>query len=86
VRTALPDRYARLGEAAVLASVDQALRKAEEYDLQQDCDIIRYLNLMYRLGFDFDADPQSRDVLQARGLSASDRLDRLTERACPGPS
>jgi hypothetical protein len=83
LRTAVPETCAALGEDAVQASVDLALRKSREYGFREERDIVGYLNLMYLLGFDFDTDPRyawTRDVLRATAAPGRWRMECLTER------
>lgn len=52
----LPDRCREFGDTTVRASIRTALEKGTRYHLVSELDFIRYLNLMYALGFDFDTD------------------------------
>ena len=84
IRTVLPDEYAFLGDSRVRESVDLALQRADGYGITDTYDVLRYLNLMYSLGFDFDRDEQydwAAGILTDKSLSSRTRMDLLVERA-----
>ncbi|HKG92799.1 MAG TPA: hypothetical protein VKA84_12935 [Gemmatimonadaceae bacterium] len=82
LEAALPAECASLGAAAVRESVQTAIRKGRAYGLVEEYDFLRYLNLMYALGFDFDTSPAhawAREILDRPGLQPRARMDLLTD-------
>jgi hypothetical protein len=58
VAKAFPEAAACLGDSSVHASVDEAIAQAGKYGIETEFDIVRFLNLIYRLGFAFYKDPK----------------------------
>ncbi len=84
LKRALPEETAELGESEVRQSVRLAVLKAGRHGLTDEYNILRFLNLMYVLGFHFDDDPGipwARKILADTALQAGTRMDLLTERA-----
>ena len=84
IRVSLPEIYSGEGQDAVRASALQALAKANEFAIEEQFDVIRYLNLMYILGFEFDEDPSypwARETLLAKQFTPREKLDLLTQLA-----
>lgn len=81
LREYFPEECGRLGPREVAASVRLALGKADDYRLKSERDILRYLNLMYTLGFDFDRNvPWASGILTDGRLSSASKMRLLTER------
>ena len=83
LKRVLPEECAAMGEPAVRNSVDMAIRKAESYGIEEELDVLRYLNLMYALGFDFDTDPETAwaaEVLQDKDLDPGSKVELLWDR------
>jgi hypothetical protein len=83
IKTTHADACARFGEDALRSMVAQALRKAREYHLTAQTDILRYINVMYTLGCDFDADPQypwAREIMSHPRLRPGSKMNRLVAR------
>ena len=84
LQSALPDRCEAMGAAAVRASVMKAMQAARMYGLVEEYDILRYLNLMYVLGLEFDRDsrfPWAADILSDSQLQGRTKMDLLMEQA-----
>jgi hypothetical protein len=84
IRTALPETYDALGYEGVRESVLIAVQKAEHYGLERWPEIVRYLDVMYILGFDFDDDPYyswAQQVLTDTDLPPDEKMDTLTAHA-----
>jgi hypothetical protein len=80
----LPERCAVLGDAAVRETIRNALGKARHYGFEEEYDILRLLNLMYTLGFEFDSDaryPWARETLEMPDLRPRARMDLLVQQA-----
>src|SRR5688572_32872069 len=76
-----PERCAKVGDEAVRESVRTAMAKGEEHKFETEECIVLYLDLMYRLGFDFDSLPWVRETLLDHALNARTRLVLLLEQA-----
>lgn len=80
----MPDRCERLGPVAVRASVREAIAKARTYRIESELDVLRLLNVMYVLGFDFETYPRyawAAELLQDTQVQASSRLEIILDRA-----
>ena len=53
---------ASMTPAALRASVRHAMTRSEAYGVTAEVDVLTYLNVMYMLGFEFDADPRFADA------------------------
>lgn len=83
IRKEWASEFAQFGDATVRRTVEQAFRKADEYKLANEGQVVRYLNLMYTLGCDFDTDPGypwARKILSDPYLTADSKLDLLADR------
>jgi hypothetical protein len=84
VREYFSESYHAMGEEEVLASVRKALSKGREYGFDSEYDVVRYLNLMYALGFDFDRDiryPWAGEILTDPQLGGHTKVDALMQMA-----
>jgi hypothetical protein len=80
----LPEACAELGDAAVRKSIRLAIRKCTEYQFFTVSETLRYLNVMYWVGFEFDEDPQcpwAQEILNNEDLESEERLDALEQTA-----
>ena len=79
-----PERCSQLGRDGVGASIDTALERGAHHGIEHEYDILRYLNLMYALGFDLDSGtryPWAQRILADRSLDPTSRIDLLSETA-----
>jgi hypothetical protein len=84
IRTALPETYDALGYEGVHESVLIAAQKADRYGLERWPEIVRYLDVMYILGFDFDDDPGypwAQQVLTDTDMPPDEKMETLTAHA-----
>ena len=75
---------AQLGEDALRSSIRKAITKGRVYEITEEYDFLRYLNLMHALGSEFDTDPRypwAAGILNNEKLTARRKLDMLTARA-----
>ena len=82
IRTSLPEMFEQLGREEVRESVLFAMRKADEYGLDDWSQVVRYLNVMYILGFEFDEDPRyawANEILRSARPDANEKTKLLTE-------
>lgn len=73
---------AEMGEPAARALVRKAIAQAERHGIVQAYEVCRYLDMMFLLGEDFDADaalPWTREILDREGMTETDKMDRLCE-------
>ncbi len=80
LETAIPERCLKLGSEAVIDSVHTALRKGKEYGMESEFDFLRYLNLMYTAGFEFDTETWAAELLGNAKLDPGVKLELLRER------
>ncbi|MFO1052673.1 MAG: hypothetical protein U1F36_10710 [Planctomycetota bacterium] len=82
VRQYWPAVAAELGDAGVRAMVEQASRRCDELGIDDEFDVLRYLNLTCALGPDFLAtQPWAAPLLGDRERAPRDRMDEATRRA-----
>ncbi len=89
VREAYPERCRELGDAAVRASIDRCQERGWEHGIDEDDDLMNYLEAMYTLGFDFEEDPRypwARQILADVKLDVSTRAELLMMRAKQEPA
>jgi hypothetical protein len=77
-----PGECASLGEAAVRLSIRQGMQKAMACGISREVDIARYINIMYTLGHDFDADPRypwAAEILNDGTLKGESKVQQLCD-------
>lgn len=77
-----PETFTDMGEEMVADSIRQGLAKARSYGIDQEYDILRFINHMYALGFDFDEDPRfpwAAEILENTEIEAQSRMDDLSK-------
>ena len=80
VREYWAEEYAAQGLDAVKQTAEQAIERAQEHGIEQEAGVLRFLNVMYALGIDFDrgADfPWAVTILENRDLPEDEKLARL---------
>ena len=81
LKTKYAERCASMGDGAVQESVRTAMAKREEHQFETEECIVLYLDLMYRLGFDFDVLPWVQDIVRDHEIGARTRFVSLLEQA-----
>ena len=84
LRETFPDQCAEFGDGEIRAIVETALEHASRHRIAREVDILRWLNLMFALGFDFDTNPDLpwvREVLEDTGVHPDAVAPWLTDRA-----
>ena len=84
LRQSLPEACAEIGETAVRQSIRLAVRKCAQYQFDTVSETLRYLNIMYWVGFDFDEDPEcpwAQKILNNENLDSEEKLDALEQAA-----
>jgi hypothetical protein len=80
----LPEACAELGDAAVCQSIQLAIRKCAQYQFDTVSETLRYLNIMYWVGFHFDEDPEcswAQEILNNEDLDSEEMLEALEQTA-----
>ena len=83
IRGRYADRCAAFTEAELRGLVATALRRSREHGFDREADILRYVNIMYTLGCDFDRDPAfpwAAEILARPQLSGASKVDLLVAR------
>ena len=73
-----PELHDELGEETVRASIQWGIERALGHGLESEYDIARYIDAMYALGPEFDADPELPP--RARMDVIGWRIEELLER------
>ena len=70
------------GEVDVAKTVATAVERTRTYRIDDEYDVLRYINLMYSLGHDFDTEIKwAEDILNEPDRSGRNRVDELMEHA-----
>lgn len=83
VRRYFPNRCQALGDAGTLEAVREGLRRGRSYGFESQFDLLRFLNLLFEFGTDFernDANAWARPHLESN-RSPAFRMDVLMEEA-----
>jgi hypothetical protein len=75
----LPEECAARGDSAVRESARLAVEKGRRYGLDEEYDYLRFLNLMYVLGFDFDRLPWASGLLENPKIRPRRKMDMVIE-------
>ena len=81
-REYFPELCADLGDVASLDYVRSALNRARAYGLESEYDLLRFLNVVFTLGSDFDSGeqyPWAQPILKNTDAPATTRMDLLME-------
>jgi hypothetical protein len=82
VRKYFPEQCAAVGDDIALAYVREGLARARSYGLISEYDLLRFLNVMFTLGSDFDSNRQYawvRPVLDNRAAPATTRMNEIMD-------
>jgi hypothetical protein len=80
VKACFPEQCAEVGEEYAFYYVQQGLRRARDYGFESQYDLLRFLNLMFALGGDFDTSEEhlwTRRILDSRDMAPTTRMDSL---------
>jgi hypothetical protein len=83
IRERYPQACASFSEADLRGMVALALRKAREHGITAHADILRYINVMFTLGCDFEADPDypwAQEIMNTPRLKPASKINQLTAR------
>ena len=82
VKACFPEQCAELGEENAFHYVRQGLRRAKDYGFESQYDLLRFLNVTFSLGGDFDSSEVHawmRPILTGRDMAPSTRMDSLLQ-------
>ncbi|MBZ5626743.1 MAG: hypothetical protein LAQ69_49910 [Acidobacteriia bacterium] len=80
LQRALPEICAEMGEDAVRLSVARGIQRAREYRIDSEYDVVRFIDFLYVLGFEFDTEHAwARDILTDKLVPAEMRLDMIDD-------
>jgi len=70
IKKYFPVRYAAMGEAPVLESIRDCVRRCKGYSIRIEKEVVYYLYHMYTLDFDFDQNDNewAKQILQQKNL------------------
>ena len=74
---------AQFSDTELRDTVALALRKAREHGITARADILRYINVMYTLGCDFEDDPDypwAREIMRHPRMRGGSKVSRLVDR------
>jgi hypothetical protein len=77
-----PERCRELGEEYVRESIEKGIKSATSYGITAENDVVGYIDLMYVLSMDFDADPTmhwAASILQDQDLLPHKKIEMLYE-------
>jgi len=83
LKKAWPRECDSAGEKGVIDSIEVGVKKAEEYGIRAERDVIRYIDVMYLLGHDFDNNDDTEwagRILEDCTLPPTVKMDRLWRR------
>ncbi len=76
-----PDHYEALGEDNCRELVDHGINKAAIYDIVNERDVCKYIDLMVSFGVEFDGDPElpwASEILNDKSMKdSSEKVDVL---------
>jgi hypothetical protein len=77
---AAPETCKSMGREAIREAAELALAKGREYGIGGQFDVLRYVNFMFILGFDFDTSLDwARQILLDRRFAPETRLEMIDE-------
>ena len=83
LRGEFPDRTSGLDDTPLRTIIEKGISNASRYEISRECDVERFLDLMFILSFDFDTNRASAwagGVLRLYALSPEERLDLIFDR------
>lgn len=78
-----PQACAKFDDDELRAMMALALRKSREHGFTTHAQILRYINVMYALGCEFEADPDypwAHEIMSHPRLRPGSKIDRLVAR------
>lgn len=81
LRRTVPEACTAMSPEHVLESVKYALARCRSLGSEREVDVLRYLNLMYVFGFQFEQLPWAKRILAERSMHPRARMDWLTSHA-----
>jgi hypothetical protein len=82
-RRVFKENCKKMGDPAVRERIDRGIKAADGYGVRKEHDVVRYIDLMFILGDDFDtsrSSPWAKRILTCEDLGGTTKMDRLYER------
>ena len=83
MRKSYPAECTDLGDRGLEQMIMLSLEKAWLYGIEEDEDILLYLDVMFRAGYRFDEEPQhawAREILRDKSFAVETRVDLIHQR------
>lgn len=81
LRRALSDECEKLGEDGLRRRIELGFQKAEHYGITDLSEVIRFIELMFALGEDFDSREAARKILDWTDITNEFKLQALEKLA-----
>jgi len=83
LREVFPDETEEMPDPLLWKQVQPAMEKAGKYDIQTEYDVVRFVDLTFLLGPDFDSSPEAPwagEILRDQQLNGAQKTDALWRR------
>lgn len=82
LRQIFPNETDKLTDKNLCGIIEYGISNAQKYEISRECDVERYLDLMFLLAFDFDTHSKTRwaNQILRKDWDASTKLDVLYAR------
>lgn len=77
LRKIFPDKTKELDDKSLTEIIQKGISNAAKYEIRRECDVERYLNLMFALSFDFDIKTAWATNILRKNLRGEYRMDLL---------
>ncbi len=81
LRDSFPEECSRMGDNYVRDEIRYGIRRAHVHGFDSELNTVRYINLMFALGGDFDSDPNMTSLIfiirERTPADPTERMDRL---------
>jgi len=78
LRKTFPDKTKELDDKSLKKIIENGISNAAKYEIRRECDVERYLNLMFALSFDFDTNKNTNwagRIINLKDLRPELRMD-----------
>jgi hypothetical protein len=84
LRKSFPDETQEKSDKMLFERTRHAVRKAGKYGIEMESDVVRFVDLTFLLGADFDSSPETpwaSEILNDKTLTGSQKAELLWNRA-----